>query len=33
MYCKARAIDEKVHGPEHPDVATTLMNIGNVYGE
>ena len=33
MYRKALVIDQKVHGPEHPDVATTLMNMGKVYDE
>ena len=30
-YEKALAIDKKTHGEEHPDVATSLNNIGLVY--
>lgn len=26
LYARCQAIDEKVHGPEHPSLATTLNN-------
>jgi hypothetical protein len=30
---RALAIEKKVLGPEHPDVAGTLNNLGNVYDD
>ena len=29
---RALAIEERHYGPEHPQVATTLANLGNAYG-
>ena len=31
MYQRALAIDEKVHGPNHPDVARDLNNLAGLY--
>lgn len=30
LYTRALAIEEKVLGPDHPDLATTLNNLGVV---
>jgi tetratricopeptide (TPR) repeat protein len=29
---RALTIDERHYGPDHPEVATTLVNLGNAYG-
>ena len=31
LYKRALAIREKAHGPEHPDVATSLNNLASLY--
>ncbi len=31
LYRRALAIGEKALGPEHPDVATSLENLGRLY--
>ncbi len=33
MRVQATGIDERVYGPDHREVAITLTNLGNAYGD
>jgi tetratricopeptide (TPR) repeat protein len=33
LYKRSLAIREKAHGPDHPDVATSLENMAELYGK
>ena len=33
MLERALAIEERAYGRDHPEVATTLTNLGNAYGD